>query len=140
MTKKQKRMLRRIALAAGMTLLLAALRPAGLLQLLWLLPEQHSDCQTKLILIQDIHGLRKQLWKLLRFNNIFTKAKRTVNADSPFFINYCSLKRISPVVASMPSTIAKDSNWKPKLRMICPPTWKPFSTAIPIPSTVAPAD
>jgi len=37
------------------------------------------------------------------------------------------------------SSMAGDSNWKPRFRMICPPGWKPFSTAMPIPDTAAPA-
>ena len=39
----------------------------------------------------------------------------------------------------MLSTIASDSSWYPFSRIILPPCWKPFSIAIPIPSTVAPA-
>ena len=40
----------------------------------------------------------------------------------------------------MPSTIASDSRRYPRLRITVPPVWKPFSIAIPIPSTVPPAD
>lgn len=39
----------------------------------------------------------------------------------------------------MDSTIARLSSWMPLLRMRSPPCWKPFSTAMPMPSTVAPA-
>lgn len=39
----------------------------------------------------------------------------------------------------MLSTIASDSSWYPFSRIILPPCWNPFSIAIPIPSTVAPA-
>ena len=35
--------------------------------------------------------------------------------------------------------IASDSSGYPRLRMILPPDWNPFSITIPIPSTVAPA-
>ena len=52
---------------------------------------------------------------------------------------YCSLKVISPVSLSIASTIASDSSGYPRLRMILPPDWNPFSITIPIPSTVAPA-
>ena len=50
-----------------------------------------------------------------------------------------SRNTISPVALSMDSTIARLSSWMPLLRMRSPPCWKPFSTAMPMPSTVAPA-
>ena len=56
-----------------------------------------------------------------------------------FLYDYCSLKRTVLFSASMPSTIASDSKRYPKLRIIVPPCWKPFSIAIPIPATFAPA-
>lgn len=52
---------------------------------------------------------------------------------------YCSLNIISPVSGFIPSTIANDSNLISLFLIIFPPCWNPFSIAIPIPSTVAPA-
>ena len=46
---------------------------------------------------------------------------------------------ISPVFASMDFTMASDSTSKPFSRRRLPPGWKPFSTAMPMPSTMAPA-
>lgn len=49
---------------------------------------------------------------------------------------YCSLKHNLPSFGS--STIARDSKCTPLSRMICPPSWKPFSITIPHPIRLAP--
>ena len=66
----------------------------------------------------------------------------SLNIIYSYFIKvsfYCSLNIISPVSGFIPSTIANDSNLIPLFLIISPPCWNPFSIAIPIPSTVAPA-
>jgi len=66
----------------------------------------------------------------------------SINIIYSYFIKvsfYCSLNIISPVSGFIPSTIANDSNLIPLFLIISPPCWNPFSIAIPIPSTVAPA-
>ena len=55
MTKKQKKMLRRILLSAGMAAVLALLRPTGLWSLLWLLPYLTAGYD---ILLGAFHGIR----------------------------------------------------------------------------------
>ena len=55
MTKKQKRMARRILLAVGMTLVLILLRPQGLWNLLWLAPYLVAGYD---ILLGAFHGVR----------------------------------------------------------------------------------
>ena len=44
-----------------------------------------------------------------------------------------------PFSGSIDSTIARESTSYPSSRSWSPPPWKPFSTAMPMPSTVAPA-
>ena len=55
MTKKQKKMLRRILLSAGMAAVLALLLPTGLWSLLWLLPYLTAGSD---ILLGAFHGIR----------------------------------------------------------------------------------
>ena len=86
-------------------------------------------------------------------NNVIVSQKFLSEDDhvliiDDFLANGCALQGLIQIVqssgatveASIPSTIASDSSWNPRLRMILPPDWNPFSIAIPIPSTVAPED
>jgi len=73
MTKKQKKMLRRIALSAVLAVALALLQPAGLWQLLWFAPYLLAGYD---ILLGAVHGIRSRD----PFDENFLMAVATVGA------------------------------------------------------------
>ena len=73
MTKKQKKMLRRIVTSAAMAVLLAVLQPVGLWQLLWFVPYLLAGYD---ILLGALHGIRSRD----PFDENFLMAVATVGA------------------------------------------------------------
>lgn len=73
MTKKQKKMLRRILLSAGIAVILALLKPQGLLALLWMVPYLLAGYD---ILLGALHGIRSRD----PFDENFLMAVATVGA------------------------------------------------------------
>ena len=57
MTRKQKKMLRRILASAALAVLLAVLQPVGLWQLLWFVPYLLAGYD---ILLGALHGIRSR--------------------------------------------------------------------------------
>ena len=73
MTKKQKKMLRRILLSAGIAVILALFKPQGLLVLLWMVPYLLAGYD---ILLGALHGIRSRD----PFDENFLMAVATVGA------------------------------------------------------------